>query len=172
MGRQDRNDRKFVVGYRFRGVEVPLRFLIFILLSVALDLPAFAASPLEGTYWGPKKDGKIQIVETNGVFAGKLIWVLKPGVDSKNPDEKLRARDLVGIALFDGFHHDSDLKWKGGTIYDPESGKTYDCKLWFEDGDLSKLKARGFIGLSILGRTETFERVADETKKEEPKSGL
>ena len=149
-----------------------MRLLITIFIYFIFQSVAFATSPLEGIYWGPKKDGKIQIVEANGVFSGKLVWVQKPGVDSKNPDEKLRSRDLVGIPLFQGFHHDSDLKWKGGTIYDPESGKTYDCKLWFEDGDLSKLKARGFIGISILGRTETFERVAEDIKKDEAKSGL
>ncbi|MBK7099335.1 MAG: DUF2147 domain-containing protein [Sphingobacteriales bacterium] len=42
-----------------------------------------------------------------------------------------------------------------GRIYDPESGKTYNCKMWLDD---HQLKVRGFMGVSILGKTETFSR--------------
>jgi uncharacterized protein (DUF2147 family) len=47
--------------------------------------------------------------------------------------------------------------WSGGTILDPESGKMYKCLLSLEDGG-EKLKVRGFIGLSLLGRTQYWLR--------------
>jgi len=45
-------------------------------------------------------------------------------------------------------------EWSGGTILDPENGKTYRCKIWLDDG---KLKVRGYLG--ILFRTQTWYRV-------------
>jgi uncharacterized protein (DUF2147 family) len=53
-------------------------------------------------------------------------------------------------------------EWNGGTIYDPENGKTYNCKIAIRDGN--KLDVRGYIGISLLGRTETWFRVADIKK--------
>lgn len=47
-------------------------------------------------------------------------------------------------------------KYSDGQIYDPDSGKTYDCMMWLEG---LKLKVRGYVGVSLFGRTETFERV-------------
>ncbi|MBN1327649.1 MAG: DUF2147 domain-containing protein, partial [Candidatus Cloacimonetes bacterium] len=51
-------------------------------------------------------------------------------------------------------------KWKGGTIYDPESGKTYSCTMKLS-GD--QLEIRGFIGISLLGRTEVWSRISPES---------
>jgi uncharacterized protein (DUF2147 family) len=47
-------------------------------------------------------------------------------------------------------------KWSGGTIYDPDSGHTYSCNLELLDAD--KLKVRGFMGLSLLGRSQVWTR--------------
>jgi uncharacterized protein (DUF2147 family) len=77
--------------------------------------------------------------------------------DSKNPDPALRDRGLLGIELFSGFVFDGDDKWKGGTIYDPNSGKTYRCIITVVDENT--LKVRGYIGVALLGRTETWSRV-------------
>ena len=53
-------------------------------------------------------------------------------------------------------------RWEGGTIYDPDSGRTYRGLLWLDQGDAGTLWARGFVGLSIFGRTERFTRAPDE----------
>ena len=55
--------------------------------------------------------------------------------------------------------HDGDNVWKGGTIYDPEEGKTYRCKMTLTDVDI--LRVRGFIGISLLGRTTVWKRVVE-----------
>ena len=47
-----------------------------------------------------------------------------------------------------------------GKIYDPESGKTYSCKMWY-DGGPGKLKVKGYVGISILGRTTLWTRVKE-----------
>ena len=52
-------------------------------------------------------------------------------------------------------------QWYKGTIYDPDNGKTYKCKIKYGDSD-KVLKVRGFIGVSLLGRTTLWTRVEDE----------
>ena len=51
----------------------------------------------------------------------------------------------------------SDGVWEDGTIYDPMSGKTYDCTMKIKDGGKS-LDIRGYIGVSLFGRTSTWTR--------------
>ena len=71
----------------------------------------------------------------------------------------MRERLLTGLELFRGFSYDGDGRWTGGTIYDPNSGKTYRCIITWLDKDT--LKVRGYIGVPMLGRTETWSRVPD-----------
>ena len=58
---------------------------------------------------------------------------------------------------------DGDGKWSGGFIYDPNSGKTYRGKLRLVD--TNTLEVRGFIGISLIGRTETWTRQLDQGTK-------
>jgi uncharacterized protein (DUF2147 family) len=56
-----------------------------------------------------------------------------------------------------GFTHAGDNVWEGGSIYNPREGKTYKCKMTLEN--LDTLKVRGFIGISLIGKTNTWIRV-------------
>jgi uncharacterized protein (DUF2147 family) len=47
--------------------------------------------------------------------------------------------------------------WSGGTIYNPDDGKTYSCKLTMMDP--KTMKVRGYFGISILGKTQIWNRV-------------
>lgn len=119
-----------------------------------------AQDQIIGKWWSPKKDGQIEIYKLGNKYFGKLIWG-KDGTkkDTKNPKEELRSRPLVGMDLFTNFTYNaSDAQWVDGKIYDPESGKTYSCKMWLTD-EGKTLNARGFIGFSLLGRTEKFTRL-------------
>ena len=53
-------------------------------------------------------------------------------------------------------------QWRGGTIYDPTSGRTYDCELRVRDDD--RLDIRGYFGLRLIGRTVTWTRVGSEER--------
>jgi len=108
-----------------------------------------------GYYWSPEKDAKIQIYLKSQEYFGKFVWLAKPRKDIKNSDKALRNRDVLGLELLSGFSYD-DGSYSGGNIYDPESGKTYSCKMSL---DGTKLKVRGYIGFSLFGRTEYFERI-------------
>ncbi|MFN3405715.1 MAG: DUF2147 domain-containing protein [Cytophagaceae bacterium] len=112
-----------------------------------------------------KEPAKVEIFKQAGKYSGKIIWLKnpvtpsgKPKNDKNNPDHKLRDRDVVGIQILTDLQFDGKSEWINGIIYDPESGNTYKCYMWLEGKD--KLKVRGFLGLSVLGRTEEWKRIS------------
>ncbi|MCW3112150.1 MAG: peptide protein [Segetibacter sp.] len=114
-----------------------------------------AADKIIGVYWSPKKDAKIEIYKKSDTYFGKSIWTETKRKDLKNPNPSLRDRELLGTDLFTNFVYKHGT-YEDGKIYDPESGKTYDCKISFNG---KSLKVRGYIGISLFGRTETFDRI-------------
>lgn len=136
------------------------RLKIFLAIVSFFVLPAQSvqAKPSDeivGVYWSPQKDAKIEIYQKDKRFFGKLVWLAKPKKDIHNPVKTLRNRDVLGVEILTGFSY-SDGVYNGGEIYDPESGKTYSCKMTLE-GD--RLRVRGYIGVSLLGRTEYFTKI-------------
>ena len=98
--------------------------------------------------------------ESNGKYYGKIVWLKeplkngKPKVDDKNPDAKLQNRAIIGLEMLKGFkYNESDNEWNDGSIYNPSSGKTYNCYINFESP--TKVKIRGFIGASWMGLGKT-----------------
>lgn len=104
---------------------------------------------------------QIQITKgTNGKYYGKIVWLKEPTkngkakVDDKNPDPKLQNRPIMGLQILKDFTYNAgDDEWSGGTIYNPSSGKTYDCYMHFETA--GRLKIRGYIGASWMGLGKT-----------------
>jgi uncharacterized protein (DUF2147 family) len=111
-------------------------------------------------------DSHVKIEKCGTNLCGTIVWLKdplgddgKPAVDSKNPDPSLRTQKLVGLRLLSGFEQaDGDPNvWKGGTIYDPDDGRTYSCNLTVQDQ--KTLKVRGYVGFSLLGKTQIWNRV-------------
>jgi len=142
------------------GKAVVLAGLLSILSAgAAEDIP-----PVEGTWLSGDGDGWVEITRTGAGLSGVIKGSPnanegRPDRDQKNPDPALRDRPLTGLQLFQGFSYDGDGRWTGGTIYDPNSGKTYRCIITWVDENT--LKVRGYIGVPMLGRTETWTRVPD-----------
>ena len=117
------------------------------------------ASDIEGRWLSADGDGWIRIERSGesivGVIAGSPNEQ-ETRYDELNPDPALRERPLVGLTILQGFKYDGEGRWSGGTIYDPNSGKTYKCTLTQVDNDT--LKVRGFVGISLFGRSETWKR--------------
>ncbi len=78
--------------------------------------------------------------------------------DVHNPDPAKRADPICGLALMGSLKHvkGSAAKWDDGWIYDPESGSTYTVEAQLKGTDV--LKLRGYLGISLFGRTETWTR--------------
>jgi len=113
-------------------------------------------------------DAVVMIYKADGAeYRGKLTWVRDsldedggPAKDTENPDPAKRDRKLVGLVFMTGFTYKDDKeRWEDGKIYDAESGKTYSAHMSLAGNDT--LKLRGYIGVSLLGRTETWTRVSE-----------
>jgi uncharacterized protein (DUF2147 family) len=104
---------------------------------------------------------QVQIFKaTNGKYYGKIVWLKepnkngKPKVDDKNPEAKLQSRPIMGLQILKEFTYNSgDNEWSDGSIYNPSSGKTYNCYMNFESA--TRLKIRGYIGASWMGLGKT-----------------
>jgi uncharacterized protein (DUF2147 family) len=109
-----------------------------------------------------KEPAKIQVYRSGEKFYGKIIWLKNPTengkqrLDNNNPDKGKQKNPIVGLVILTGFKFDGDDEWKAGDIYDPENGKTYSCYMYLKDKNT--LKVRGYVGISLLGRTETWTR--------------
>jgi len=140
------------------------KFQILVLLFAAMSFTAMAQSKdaIVGKWLNPSGEGQIEIYKKGDKFYGKLAWLKepnlngKPKTDAKNPSANLRNRPLLNLEILKDFVYD-DGKWTDGTIYDPKSGKTYSCNISLKGNDA--MTVRGYIGISLLGRSETFKRV-------------
>jgi len=131
---------------------------LFILSICSLASAQEAATEaVEGEWLKSDGDARIVLKVTDGVLNGHLSFVKDPSspFDVNNPDEALRKRPLLGLPLVKDFNKDGK-NWTGGTVYDPKKGKTYKGKIWM-DGE-EQLNMRGFIGVSLLGRSEEWTR--------------
>lgn len=138
---------------------------LFLLLGPQLKDGAIAqCSDILGKWWTPDKKSKIKIYKEGGTFYSDIVWMKEPRRDDgelkrdkENPDPKKRDRPIKGLTIFRGMKCTEKNTLEDGTLYDPESGKEYSG--WMELKDPDKLKVRGYIGFSMIGRTEYFERV-------------
>ncbi|MCP4137306.1 MAG: DUF2147 domain-containing protein [bacterium] len=125
-------------------------------LMIAISLPAGNCDTVLGVWLVPKKDAKITIKKCGSQYCGNITWLKDENdLDTKNPEEKLRKRKVLGIKLLWRFKCD-DGEWTGGKIYDPDSGKTYSCKMWMKGNN--KLNVKGYVGISLFGRSEVWTR--------------
>ena len=137
------------------------------LLLTLFSVPdARASAPIEGRYWTEDKKGIIELYRSGGAVHGRILWRSQALRDENNPDPALRDRSLIGITFLNDFSP-AHGQWRGGTVYSADNGRTYRGRLWLEQGG-QVLKMRGFLGVSLFGRTATFLRLsADDTVPEE-----
>ena len=128
-----------------------------------LSAQEFKAEDILGLWFNEEKDAKVEIYIDNGKYFGKVVWLEepneedgKPKLDDENPDEELQKRPVMGLLLMTNFDYEGEGEWENGNIYDPKSGKTYSCYMKLESKE--KLKVRGFIGVSWIGRTTYWTR--------------
>ncbi len=92
--------------------------------------------------------------DENGVNIGESA------LDSLNPDESLRNRRLIGLDMLEGMTFNQDKnRWDGGTVYDPDIGKYYKCRLTLRDEN--QLELRGYIGIPLFGRSDIWTRLGE-----------
>jgi len=103
--------------------------------------------------------GIVEIYEENGKIYGKIIDILIPKDRNKtcqNCEGEDKGKPILGLTVIKGLKKDGD-EYNGGHILDPKHGKLYKCYLNLENED--KLKIRGYVGISLFGRTQYWHRV-------------
>ena len=137
--------------------------LVAIFFTGNLVAQDYTRSDVLGIWYNEEKDAKVEIYNENGKYFGKVVWLEEPNeedgkakLDDENPDEELAKRPIMGLLLIIDFDYEGEGEWENGDIYDPKSGKTYSCYMKLESKE--KLKVRGFIGVSWIGRTTYWTR--------------
>ena len=136
-----------------------MRRLLVALGAVAFLAAAQPGAAPEGRWLTEKKHGIVEIYRCggDGTLCGRLVWFqIEPGspnpqgVDLHNPDPARRNRSLCGIVFMTGFRPAEPGVWEDGTLYDPETGKTYSGTIALQPDGM--LRLRGYIGTPLLGR--------------------
>ncbi len=120
--------------------------------AVAVLAPATAAADerIVGVWITGSQSARVAIAacaDNPALLCGRIAWLARPlgadgapVTDSRNPDANLRRRPLLGIDLIRGFRVAGPDRWTGGTIYDPESGRTYSAQMRLSGPGLLEVK--------------------------------
>ncbi len=139
-----------------------------LLLAVLCAGDARAATP-EGLWYAEGGAAQVEIAPCGEALCGRVVWLRGPldmdGCalrDRQNPAPELRTRPILGLEVLRGLRPAADGRWTGGAIYDPSSGRTYRCEAQLADAD--RLRLRGYVGVTWLGRTTQWVRVGSEER--------
>ena len=134
---------------------------------IAVSAAALAQPPTPSGLWKTysdrtgQADGLVRVVEVDGEFEGTVQAVFSPPASSPNPlceecSGELRNAPIVGMKILRRLRWDGE-EYSGGEILDPDDGKVYRCRMRLVD-DGRILEVRGFVGIPLLGRTQTWLR--------------
>ena len=144
-----------------------MKFLAFIAAATLAISPAFADTTSPTGLWKNIDDetGKpkalIRITDNNGVLTGQIEKLFRDANEDQNPkcdkcEGARKDQPIIGITILSNLKKDGD-EYNGGEILDPNNGKVYKSKLHLTDGG-KKLSVRGYIGVPMLGRSQTWVR--------------
>ena len=131
---------------------------------LGLSALANAADPLNGTVWKTIDDKTKQPKATvrfteqkNGTLTASIQSILTPGEENActKCEGPYHNKSLKGLTIVRGLKNTGGTSYDGGSILDPQTGKTFKGKL--ADGG-KKLELRGFVGVAALGRNQTWVR--------------
>lgn len=141
-----------------------LTFGVFCFSLTTLAAPAHAADP-KGYWLTENKRSVIELYDCQnsaGTLCGSIHWIIEGGMqfDEKNPDEAQRGRPLCGMGILTGLKQDANNpdEWQGGKVYKADDGDVYDAKLTIKDDN--NLTMRGFMGVSLFGKSQDWTRVS------------
>ena len=140
---------------------------LILLLSILLSAASVSAPPsadaIVGVWANGSGKGHIQIYKTGNKYNGKIVWLKEPNgkdgqpkIDRHNPDPSKRARPVMGMVMLRNFVFD-DGEWTDGYIYNPQDGKEY--KAYIKMNNSNEIAVRGYMGISLIGKTDTWTRV-------------
>ncbi len=141
----------------------------FAMLSGALASASAPASvdPAHGFWLTENGKAIIHLQSCGAQLCGRLAWMVqpydedgRPRLDAKNVDELKRIRRVCGLQLFGDFTQSGHGAWSDGWVYNPRDGATYSASI--EAADVDVLQVRGYVGIKLLGKSQTWTRVEDD----------
>ncbi len=132
----------------------------------AAAAPSAGADPAFGLWLVENERAIIEIGPCGVEACGRIAWMSEPSapdgtpkIDLFNPDPALRGAPLCGLLLMNGLDRMGPGRWTGGEIYDSRDGSVWSVELTAKGPRI--LEVRGYIGISLLGRSQTWTRTAN-----------
>ena len=147
----------------------PARLL---LLALLWPFAAVAEDPGPTGTWQTIDDDSgevrslVEITEQDGELRGRVVAIIDPPVPDpvcKACEGARQGEPIKGMEILWGLTRE-DGAWTGGRVLDPESGKIYKARAELAD-EGQKLKLRGYVGVSLFGRTQTWQRASEEASE-------
>ena len=141
-----------------------MKFNFVIIVLIFMTFNSWSQSAVGTWKTIDDEDGKVKshvsIYEEDGKLYGKVIKLINPErtICTKCKGDK-KDQPIEGMQILWNLKQDGVKEWNGGKIMDPKNGKEYKCKIELEDQNT--LNVRGFIGFSLLGRTQTWYRLEE-----------
>ncbi|CAN5317319.1 hypothetical protein BH09BAC5_BH09BAC5_26350 [soil metagenome] len=143
-----------------------MRILIFFFLAFCISSETPGFSDITGDWINSDNDAHIRIFNSNGKYFGNVIWMKnpidsitgKPQLDKLNKDPLLQKRPVMNLIVLKNLEYDEALKeWKGGTIYNPKSGSSYDvfCKM----SEKNILEMHFYMTFRSFGKVFLWKRI-------------
>ena len=144
-------------------------FRLIALAAILIPSALTAAASPYGLWMTEKKGVIVDVYACGENLCGRTVWLKKmtfkdgrDRLDAKNPNAALRDRHWCGIEVITGVKPVSATEWQGGDVYDPKTGKTFDFDME-QRGDT--MKVRGYLGVKMLGKSETWTRTSAGDRK-------
>ena len=146
--------------------KIVITSLLSIFTTLFLNAQTKSNEAILGTWLTGTGNARVEIIKNGTSFQGKIVWLKepiepetgKPKTDTKHPDASNHNRRLLGLTNLWGFqYNESNNSWENGHIYDPKNGKEYKSIITLKDKNT--LNVRGYIGISLIGRTDVWTRV-------------
>jgi len=148
----------------FSSISMVFVAFSFLAITASFMAPANNADAIVGVWKTGEGTAMVRIYKNADKYQGKIVWLKepndpetgKPKVDKNHPDESVRSRPILGLINVWGFVNKEENVWEEGNIYDPKNGNTYSCTIKMTNANT--LEVRGYIGVSLIGRTDVWTR--------------
>jgi uncharacterized protein (DUF2147 family) len=142
---------------------------IALLIPMLLSRTAAFGADIQGV-WMIEGEVAVAIAECAGdSLCGRIVWLKaprdaagQPKRDQMNPDAALRKRLVCGLTVLEGLRPAGPARWEAGSFYDPRDGRRYTIAMELKSANT--LVARVYLGMRILGKSQTLLRAQGATK--------